>query len=197
MAQKRKEAESDLVATSRLVDQELAYFEALVRAATREPLNARRRLQQTVQEIRGAGECQARIGDVLRRLVATFEATAARNQELERTLRERAEELERRHVELAALEERIAGLGARGADLSARLLPLREVFARAAAEGRKPDAPEVLAVAAELRDLSSAAADLERDALAARFGEIVREAQSIHQRLAKLASTLEGLAPPA
>jgi chromosome segregation ATPase len=176
---KGPEETSELLAAAQRVDKEMREFEHLVRAATREPLNARRRIQQSAGEMRSAVECAERLGEALRALVGAFEGSAVKTRTLEEELRARSAEVERRAAELDALEARVGALGQQGAAVSTKL--------REATPGSGPAIAEAVAA---LGALAEDARKLEADAAEARFGEVQREAQSIAQKVATLAGRL-------
>jgi len=176
---------SPLAQAALALDEQLQQFEQLAAAAERIDLDSQRNIERAARAVNDAAECQDRVARDIGALMEALNAARDRNQASADRLRARGETVQRRTDEAGELLKRFAALGGEAREVSA--------LVQATAKQAGPSAIAQLgAIEAELGRIAEAAAELSRDANAARMTDLGGQANSLRQQM-QAASNKVGL----
>ena len=159
---------SELAQAAMDLDRELQRFEDLSAEAARIKLTSEKSLERATQALSRAAESQDRIQGLVQKLVAAVGASRERQESEASALLARAQEIAARRGQLAALLQRMSGLGRMAKEVQERLQ-----------SGR----PEVDDLQARMQQVADDAAGIERDAREQEFEDMSRQAETLRQQI--------------
>ena len=146
------------------LEQALRRFEELTTTARRFPLGSQKNIERAARATQEAAESQQTVAEKLHALIDAINVARDRNEAASNAIRERAEEIRARTEELTQLMQRFAGLGEAAAEINTMV-------------------QEALPTSTQTQDPAELSA-LMAEPLArvlARMGEVLEEAQALHQ----------------
>lgn len=169
---------SDLVLAAEALDDELQKFERASSEAAKTPLDSRKNIARTAEALKEVVTSDERLRERVATLVAAISAARERQQALAEKVHERALELQGRTEILAELLERWGALG----DEANGLTQMLQKFVADAKAGTGGDV-SLDDVKSNVGGIADRLQSLGKDAGAANFGDIAREADSTRQSL--------------
>lgn len=173
-----------LATAAAALESELKRFEDISTSLARAPLTSQKALEHAARLTRDAAAAQARFAEQLQDLIALVGSANERQRAAAGVINQRVTDIDARTVEHGALESRLGELGeeARG---------INGLVQEATTGGGVPSSPERLAeLIARLEEIVSRmdgavgrAQDVVRDATAADFGDVARQADALRQQL--------------
>jgi len=164
------------------VDAELRRFEDFAAALKRAPLNSQKNIERAAEMLSQAQERRDRFVEQLQALIASLNVARTRQEAAEGVIQARAQEIERRAHEFAALLERLNQLG-QDANAVGALVRNTASSEGESQEAVRVDIPEIRERMAKLATQADA---LARDAQATDMVDVARQADALRQMLASV-----------
>lgn len=176
---------SQFAAAAAALEAELERFEAIASSVGRAPLSSQKAIDHAAKLTRDASEAQGRFAKQLQALVAMVGAAGERQRVAAATINERVSEIDARTDAHTALERRLGELGDEARGINAL------VQDATGGGGGVPSSPERLAeligaleeIVARMDGAVSRALDVAREATAADFVDVARQADALRQQL--------------
>ena len=188
------EHDSEVVAAAAAFERALRRFEALAKAAGRDPLSSRKNIEKAAEALREAEENREGTVVPLQELAASVGRARDRFEAASALLVTRAGELQARIGELRELFGRFEAIQGRLASLNQELLG-------SGGPPASPDAARQLAgrlgaIGERMDELAEETRALARDAEAARIGDLARDAESLRQRILAVRNKMKRIRAP-
>ena len=175
---------SSFAAAAAALEAELERFEGIAASVARAPLTSQKAIEHAARLTRDASEAQGRYAQRLQALVAMVGTTGERQRVAANAINDRVAEIDARTAAHAALERRRGELGAEARGINARAQG-------ATAGGVVPGSPDRLAeligaleeIAERMDAAVARALEVARDATAADFVDVARQADALRQQL--------------
>lgn len=175
---------SSFAAAAAALEAELERFEGIAASVARAPLTSQKAIEHAARLTRDASEAQGRYAQRLQALVAMVGTTGERQRVAANAINDRVAEIDARTAAHAALERRLGELGEEARGINARAQG-------ATAGGVVPGSPERLAeligaleeIAERMDAAVARALEVARDATAADFVDVARQADALRQQL--------------
>jgi hypothetical protein len=175
---------SSFAAAAAALEAELERFEGIAASVARAPLTSQKAIEHAARLTRDASEAQGRYAQRLQALVAMVGSTGERQRDAAATINDRVTEIDARTADHAALERRLGELGEEARGINARAQG-------AIGGGGVPSSPERLAeligaleeIGERMDAAVARALDVARDATAADFVDVARQADALRQQL--------------
>lgn len=175
---------SPFAAAAAALEAELERFEGIAASVARAPLTSQKAIEHAARLTRDASEAQGRYAQRLQALVAMVGTTGERQRAAANTINDRVAEIDARTAAHAALERRLGELGEEARGINSRAQG-------ATAGGVVPGSPDRLAelvgaleeIAERMDAAVARALEVARDATAADFVDVARQADALRQQL--------------
>jgi chromosome segregation ATPase len=174
-----KKIDSPLTEAANSIEQELSQFEKLLQELSR-PITTEKALQRAGVSLEECTSSEERLASHLTAFGEAIQGIQARQQRCMEVLNERAAQVHSRHLDRAALVERMASLGKSTSEIIQPIASLEEAAWTAVT-------PELLAsvgeVSARLEEAIADAGDIASAARASDWSDLARDADALKQQL--------------
>lgn len=175
---------SAFAAAAAALESELKRFEDIAASLARSPLNSEKAIEHAARLTRDAADAQARFAEQLHGLVALVGTANERQRSAAATINGRVSDIDARTTEHTAFGVRLGQLGEEARGINA-------LVQEATSGGGMPTSPERLAelierleeIVARMDGAVARAQDVAREATAADFVDVARQADALRQQL--------------
>jgi hypothetical protein len=178
---------SEIVVTAEALDRALARYESLTADAQRTPLDSKKSIERAARTTREAALTGEEMGGLVAALARAIQAMSQRQETQSRALIERGREIQERALQLEALATRFAELAGETASINEGV----QSFAQAADSSDDAKMKFLHGLRDRMSPVIEASRELAKNAQAASFPEIVKQADALSQTLASAKNKVE------
>jgi hypothetical protein len=185
MTQKPRQPEdaSEVETAAIAFERELRHYEALARAACRDPLDSRKNIERAAGATRDAAAFQERTVVPLQELAAAMSRARERFETASQALGARAQEIQARMADLSALFARFETIQVRASEINARVVQVSTSGRPAGAIGVQTLAHELDDIAGQMDALVEETRQIATEAHHAQLSDLGRDAEALRQQV--------------